>query len=929
VLRVCLNSILFHELRQLSRMQCEVPPPETSGGFAGALRLFDQFLNESDLDAAQQCLDICESLLADFHANMLAHGSTSNSAALPVEHNNAGQPIGSQRQYHILIQLARTLQERYQYAGDARDLEHAARQGEKALAMCRAENTVCPTVWVFYADIIRSSFEVTTDSDRLQMAEMLCRDAISLCVPLHPLNSTICHVLSCIYLLQFGQNGDDPVIDEAERLQRLALERLPETESHNRARHLRRLADVLTRKHYHGEHRDKDDILSICSEASRLCPSMHVDRCLVQRDMMWQLLVKYIRSGELEFLNRSIELGRETVDMGDFPNPSRRASFLYRMAQSLQTRYARAGTNEKDLEESVELIRTALQITSLSHVNHWVYVRGLAEVLILQFLSDGDMRHLEEASQLYHSASHGLSKGSPLYPMVISSFGNSLGLRFRETGYIAELNRAIDLDKEAVAALHPSAVNYSNFTVQMVSHLCLRFEVLHENNDLEKAIRVAEELLRSVPNADIERIGAIAILAKARLLHAIEHNSSVDIDLAIEQLLSIKDELSRSSLGPENLRTLAACYMVKFRHSSAVDAALHAKDVTDGVLESVDSSHYERFQCLVDAAKLYMEHGTPYQNIDTALKHLSEALGNTHRDVRSKIRGAKGVLDKMEIDNHNLFSTTSSMSLKLLDIMETVVLLLPRIAFFGIHPYSRLQSLKEGQTIAMTGASHALNLSLPEKALEIMEQGRAIFWTHTLRLRSPFDDIPNDLRDRLFSLARRLEKASNASESSADQQYIDRQIAQRRKDSEQFDSLVQQVRCLSGLERFMLPDDYSTLKGVADKGPVVVLVSSNLACHAILLKSSGYAASIPLKSVTDKWLVDSSSVWRSTVMEARSAMRDGRKLIKSKKGAGSSYMRAERILRLLWTNVVVPVIQALQLEVGLRIIHLEYHDSNI
>jgi hypothetical protein len=35
-----------------------VPPPEPSGSFAEALHLFDQFIQESDLDAAQRCVDI-------------------------------------------------------------------------------------------------------------------------------------------------------------------------------------------------------------------------------------------------------------------------------------------------------------------------------------------------------------------------------------------------------------------------------------------------------------------------------------------------------------------------------------------------------------------------------------------------------------------------------------------------------------------------------------------------------------------------------------------------------------------------------------------------------------------------------------------------------------------------------------------------------
>jgi tetratricopeptide (TPR) repeat protein len=878
-------------------------------------------LQESDLDAARQCAEIYEYILAEFHFDSPPRNR--HSATLPSELNDEERSIGTQRRYHVLIQLAHTLHERYQYAGDARDLESAVRHGEDALAICRAESIFCPTVWMLHASILDSSFEATINSEELQMAEMLCRDAISLIPPAHPLSSMICRTLSLVCLRHFRHSGDESTLNEAVSLQRKGLERLPETESHHRHRYLRHLAVVLMQRNVYREHQDNDDILSTISEAFQLCPLMHVDRWVVHSEMAWQLLFEYTRSGDLELLNKSIELGRQALNTGHFPNPSRWAHFLYRMADSLRTRYLIAGTDFEDLEESAGLYRKALQTTLLSGVNQWPYINGLAGALVLQFRSNGNVGHLEEASQLYHHASNIIPTTNPFRPYTISVYAHSLGLRFRETGDISELNRAIDLDGEAVAAMHPSTMNYTNFTLQMVSHLCLRFEMLHENDDLKKAITVAEELLRSVPSGDINRLQAIHILAKVHLLYALDKDNSTNIDLTIERLLSIKDQLSRSSLGPESLRTLSACYMLKFRRSSAVIAALCAKDTIDEALNSVDSSHYERFQCLIDAAKLYMEHGTPYYNIEMALEYLSGALENTHRDVRSKIHGLKNVLTKIEMENHDIFTTRSSTSSKLLDIMGSAVLLLPRIAFFGIHPYSRLQSLKEGQSIAMTGASHALNLSFPEKALEIMEQGRAVFWTHSLRLRSPFDDVPGGLRDRLFILTQRLEKVTNASESSRDQQRVEREIAQRRKESEEFNSLVEQVRCLPGLERFMLPDEYSSLKEVAGRGPVVVLVSSTLGCHAIILKSSCTATSIPLEAVTDKWLVNSASVWRSTVVKARSAMRDGRKLVKSTKNLDSTCTQATQILRLLWINVVFPVIQALGIDVSLVDLDLE------
>jgi hypothetical protein len=794
--------------------------------------------------------------------------------------------------------------------------------------MCRAKSTICPTVWVFYADILSTSFEVTTNSEDMRMAEMLCRDALSLCADGHPLTSTIYHALSSIYRRKFRQNRDEAFIEEAVRLRRVGLEQLPETEFHNRHRHLNRLAAVLMEQHLYGAHKGQDEEHSIMSEAFRLCPPMHVDRWMVQSQMMWQLLLEYDRSGELGFLNKAIELGSQALNMGNFPNPSRRAYFLFRMADSLRDRYQIAGTNGKDLEESVKLYRKASQIILPSDANHSIYLSGLTSALVTQFRWDGDVNHLEEASQLYHRASDIMSTAYPWWPITICGRAHVLGLRFKETGDISELNRAIDLDEKASAAMRPSALNYSGSTLQMISHLCLRFEILHKNDDLEKAITVAEKFLESLHDGDLNRPKAIIILEKARLRHTLDKNSVRHIDLAIEKLLAIKDQLSRFDWCPESLRTLAACYVAKFRRSSAIDAALGAKDAIDEVLKSVNPDHYERFQCLVDAAKIYLEPGTPYHNIEIALERLSDALGSTHRDVRSKIHGAKDVLDKIEAEHHDIFTTRSSLSLKLLDIIEFAVSLLPRIALFGIHPYARLQSLEEGQRIAMTGASHALSLSLPEKALEVMEQGRAIFWAHTLRLCSSFDDIPHDLRDRLLILARRLDKVVNASEDSMDQRYVDREIAQRRKDGDEFNSILERVRCLPGLEGFMLPDRYSALKDVAKKGPTVVLVSSSLACHAIILKSSEDVSIVPLEAVTNKWLVESSSVWRSTVIESRSAVTDGRKFIKSKKLPDSLYTQAKRILRLLWINIVFPVVQALQIEASFRRLPLEYQHSH-
>jgi hypothetical protein len=260
-------------------------------------------------------------VLSDFDVKLLVHNG--DSAALP-------SPLGKQTRYHALIQLARTLEERHRYAGDAEDLKSAARYGKEALALCQTDNLICPTVWVICADILTASFEATTNSLELLMAELLCREAVPLCMASHPLYSVINHTLSWIVMRRFEQSNDEALINEAVDLQRIGLEQSPGTNTllQNRHRHLCRLSQLLTTKWYNVGHENQDDVISILEEALRSCPPMHVDKWTLYPQIMRRLILEHHHSGELELMNRAIELGRQAFSMGNYPNAARRASVL-------------------------------------------------------------------------------------------------------------------------------------------------------------------------------------------------------------------------------------------------------------------------------------------------------------------------------------------------------------------------------------------------------------------------------------------------------------------------------------------------------------------------------------------------------------------------------------------------------------------------
>jgi tetratricopeptide (TPR) repeat protein len=888
--------------------------PEPIGCYAEALSLLERFRQQSDLQSLMACVEICEALLAERNSPAGAEYSSASSS-FQLDCNTEARESNSTR-HHVLIHLARTLQERYFHTGHESDLDAAIAQGQVALNLCDTKSTICPTVLVVNASLLRTNFDCTGNHNQLHMAESMCRQALALCTPACSLSAMAYHTLGWIMYRLFERVGTSAYIDEALSLQRRALNVASasyDAEDHQCLQAL--AAHSVTRNIHLGNPQDIEDAKSFIDQASELCPATHINRMLIIQGLLDVVRRKYYLCGRLEDLIKGIEIARQTMATPNFPRGDRRLSFLNALANLRCIRYHVLST-DCDLKESVGLRREVLQYISPTSIFRWTYAANLAQSLQFRFMRKGELQDLEESIELYRRAIDLLPESHYSRPELVSSLGAALCRRFHETRNAADLDETLVLNLYAMAAMSPLHVNYWDVAQNAVSHLCVRFEVFQAVDDLDQAILLSESLLKTVPDGHIEKDETARYLAKSLLLRGADMNSCEDVDRAIREAMLFRERLARSVVAPEVFRTLAASYLVRFRLNQNAQDAIQASDVTNELLDVVGPSHHERFQCLIHAAELYLERGTPFCDIATALKHASEAMLNECRDVRSKLQGANSFLDIVRTQYRDFWTTASpTISAQLLDIYISSVSFLPRVAFFGLHHHSRLQSLAMGQSIALDGASHALSISLPERALEILEQGRVVFWNHTLQLRSPFDRVPDEFRARLRDLARQLGRSSDFLRGTRDSRTIEREAARRRQQSEEFSSLVDQVRRLPGMKRFLLHDEYATLAKAAQRGPVVVLVSSALACHAIILNSVDGVSSLPLASITESWLDETSVIWRTEVIRARSDIRDSRKMVKTVESSRFTNIKAENILERLWTFIVYPVLSKLGLEV--------------
>lgn len=235
-----------------------------------------------------------------------------------------------------------------------------------------------------------------------------------------------------------------------------------------------------------------------------------------------------------------------------------------------------------------------------------------------------------------------------------------------------------------------------------------------------------------------------------------------------------------------------------------------------------------------------------------------------------------------------------------------------------------------------------------DKAIQFLEEGRAVFWSQFLSLRSPFEqlhDIAPKLEEKLRDTAYALELGSHrntlASISDNTQRLVvDQEAARLNRLNEEWLKTIEDVRKLGGFEDFLRPRSLSALQMAASDGPVVMLVGNEDGSDILILTSTN-VCNISLPGLPTRKLQklvhlvqaasSASKIWRSHFEELFStdltefpvAIRETLRNW-SKQEEDRGVRRAEKansddlfkfVLKTLWNDVVKPVIDKLNLKV--------------
>ncbi|KAI9567945.1 CHAT domain-containing protein [Boletus coccyginus] len=419
-----------------------------------------------------------------------------------------------------------------------------------------------------------------------------------------------------------------------------------------------------------------------------------------------------------------------------------------------------------------------------------------------------------------------------------------LAAKFRQGGGRSYIDEVIDFDREALQLCPPGHPKRSVSLSRLSRHLLGRFNQFGATKDFEEAIVLGRQALDLCPQRHPERFTSLNNLADGLFTRYKQLGGVGDLDGAIALL---REALGLRPHGhpdrSDSLNKLARYLCDRFTHLRQLEDEeevfrLYAQLAR--VPQIVSSADISAARAWIRMARRF-QHPTLLLAYETSLRLLTQ-----HLATLLSLRRHLAVLKNL---------TSSSL---------------------GVDAFSAF--LHEGA---------------PAHAVELLEQGRGVFWAQLTRLRSPLDDLAvsdpagKALADEFTRLLPLIRNALNSPGPDQHQRLCRLNL--------EMDRVVTNVRGLPGLSRFLLPSLFPDLQRAASGGPVIIINASEYHCDALIVLADRDPIHIPLQ-ITKEGVRDLSTELHTLTVRAKRV---------------DVTRELATFLRKLWDQIVSPIVDLL------------------
>ncbi|SER29354.1 CHAT domain-containing protein [Actinokineospora terrae] len=582
------------------------------------------------------------------------------------------------------------------------------------------------------------------------------------------------------------------------------------------------------------------------------------------------LLGQFEETGDPSRVAAAREVLRSMTDDLDADHPLRTG--LSEAALQLSSALLTMKADPADAEALVRSARAAVHAVPDSND----MVNALAWALLVRHQLTGGQQDLVEALELTERF---LRDGQgAIVAHIAAQRAEALRVRFENTHDIADLDQAVALVREAVAATatgHPVAD-----ALRQVLATCLirRVEHLDRADDLAEALALCAVIRPRLAKAGPSRAHWLATEAALITRRAQRSSDLADVDNAV----ALAEEALRLAHGLDGVRpialtnlgsALATRYFLRRDRDDLATAVQRIRDAIEATRPQDTRLPLLHAQ-LTTLTALAAEDGVRGAGVDDAIrlgeqavarlepgraKRVSAliALGHAHRQ-RYATEGAEADLLKAVAlwrsaaeqptgdagERMTAARAWLGSALRLRDLPAAVeaataaIRLLPVLAERGLDRAAQERRLAGVAGLAGEAAALAVHVGRPEHAVELAEQGRTVLWRQAVQTRGDL----SALRAVAPDLADRLEGTRRALVASAD---IPGEAERHRRLAQRWDVLLAEVRRVPGFGTFLGARPFAELRHAATGGTVVLVNLGVGRSDALLVRPDGVTV-VPL-----------------------------------------------------------------------------------
>jgi CHAT domain len=553
-------------------------------------------------------------------------------------------------------------------------------------------------------------------------------------------------------------------------------------------------------------------------------PLEHADRPAALDSVCRVAEQRFERDGDVAHLRRAEGLTEQACSAPREVHGADRGSLFNTWANVLRT-WHDATDEPRLLDRAIEAQREAVRVTPPGHMNRAGFLANMATTYWRHAKATGDRTFLPEAYDLYRKAisdahSERIAAGHRFnLASMLTGFSDAFATILSMSGPEV-LDLAVKEQELAVDALPLGDAQRRRYALGVALQSALLYDQRHHEEDFERALRLLEENLRAA-GAEAEgtrcRLG-IAWLRGMRAIH---------------------------TLAPSDLTAAETAYQYALGAYQGVPVHLEAH------------IKYGLAKVLVLSAESWIIGGRPFTDAFVARYREATELYRwcaLHADgpVQDRIRHADAwAWTAARVQNWR----------EALEAHRLAFSFVPLLAPQHLSRPDREQLLTNLEGVAADAAACALSMGDPHAALEFLESGRGLFLTESLGLREELAKLDTHAPrlGRRFLQLRAEATASGArsgwnrdgSQAAVEQSLLDVGLSANRARATELQGVLDTLRKVPGLSRFLLPPDVRDLVDASADvtGTVVVVNASRVHCDALIVRD-GTVRVLPLPALT-------------------------------------------------------------------------------